>query len=255
MIRQSVTAYGAELQTCATTPFANTLIPMANDVPLPPGYSVPEKINEDEIGYLLDLHLSPGERSDEKLLRFIHEYLENRSAKEAAREAGYIQFERIGPKLLKRRNVWNAIQAITKAGLEKYGYTAEEAIERVKDNAFYDPKDAQRPDGTWINNIAEFPFQLRMAIRELKVSNRYDTDINGVKTVVGEIIEIKFNNRMDALKMLGPEKGILKQTQVVEHDIGKNMSEHLLESERRALGERDVSAVPLPLPGDRHETS
>lgn len=209
-------------------------------IPLPPGYEERPRMTKDEVQYVLDSTLAIHHRVNPQVIQFISEYIDCRSPREAARRCGMHPAE--GPQLFRCKDIARAIDGITDLATVKYGYFAEDAVARVKDIMEADPIDCQNADGSWKSRMSEFPHSLRMAIKELKVYNKFDIDPNGIKVVTGEVIEIKFHDRLKASETLASEKGAFKKTSVVEHDIGKRMGDILLSAERRALlATRDVT--------------
>lgn len=184
-------------------------------------------------------HLKPNHQKDPKVIKFIYAYIEYRDHKVAARKVGLHISD--GRALLRRPDIAKTIYHISKQAFHKFQLDAEEIVESVKDVAFFDPIDLQRPDGTFVDNLSELDPSTRKAIKKMVVKNNYDIDENGIKTLNGKVITYEFWDKMKGLELLGNEKKIFKQTTVVEKDIGSNMRDLLLASKRRAEGEIDVT--------------
>lgn len=190
------------------------------------------KLTENEISHILDTTLLKQHRNDPNVLRFISAYVRCRNGAQAAREAGLPPHT--AHVLRARPDIHECIQRITDKSLNKYGFDAHEIVERVKEIAGIDPVELENPDGTFKTSLTQIPPEARRAIKSFKAKNVYETDANGIKVVTGQLIEVQFWDKMKAVELLGREKNIFKETKVVEHDVGKNMSNILLESQRRA---------------------
>jgi len=200
------------------------------------------ELTRDTVDKILQRELSPVHRTDPNVLRFISAYIDCRDYKQAAKMIGLTGRE--GRVLFDRRDIYTAIKKITDLAIEKYGYDAAEAIEKTKEIGFIDPAECQNPDGSWINKMVDMPPGVRRAIKELKVKNLFEKDANGIDRVVGEIIEIKFHDKMRALELLGREKDLFVERKVTTHEVGRNMRDVLLQSTRRgqeALESIDVT--------------
>jgi len=189
-------------------------------------------LEEDETEKIIRKTLKPLHATDPNILRFIDNYLHCRDAKQAARLSGLVA--RDGTNLINRKDIHDCIQKITAKGVRKFGFDAEEIVERVKEVAFVDPALVQNEDGSFISKLRDMEPDVRRAIKRMKVKNLWDEDPNGMKVITGEIIEIEFWDKMKAVEMLGREKGTFKQTTVVEHGVSKNMRKLLLDTTKRA---------------------
>jgi hypothetical protein len=119
--------------------------------------------------------------------------------------------------------------------VQKYGYDAYEVIERVKEISIIDPVCFENPDGTYKTHLSQIDPEARRAIKKFKVKNMYGEDPNGMRTVVGQLVEVELYDKLKGLELLGREKNILKETKKVEHDVTSNMANLLLESKKRAM--------------------
>lgn len=191
----------------------------------------PEEMKDADVIHLFTQYLRPDQRTPE-IMRFILNYVKCRNNSQAARESGLPPSK--GTYYRQRPEIHACIDAITARAVIKYGYDAEEVIERAKEIANVDPIVLQNPDGSYKKSLHEIPAEARRAIKSLKVKNVYGEDVNGIRTVVGEIIEVQFHDKMKGLELIGPEKNVFKKTTVVQHDVTSNMKSVLLESGNRA---------------------
>lgn len=201
---------------------------MINNIPPPP-----QLITPDEVDFLLDKYLDTQNRQNPKVLRFIDEFLRSRSIQQASQYAG-ISYE-AGKSLRLKRQISEAITAITKKINLKFGYEADEVVERAKEIMESNLADLQKPNGEFISNLKELPQGVQRAIKKLKVKNEYELDPNGMPTFVKAVVmEIELWDKMKSLDLLGAEKDVFKKTTVVQHDVTQNMAETLLQSARLA---------------------
>jgi phage terminase small subunit len=190
---------------------------------------------------------------DPNILRFISNYMRCRNKAQSARDAGLAP--QAGQHLMNRPDIYNCVMKLTEKSVMKYGYDAHEVIERIKEVSSLDPVEFERPDGSYKNKMSEINPEARRAIKKFKVKNIFGEDPNGMKTIIGEIIEIELCDKMQAHQLLGREKNILKETKVVEHDVTSNMAAVLLSSSKRAedhvaqLKEASVSLEVLEITG------
>lgn len=189
-------------------------------------------MHRDETAYILQTTLFPEHASDPVVMRFIVSYLSCRDVRQASQEAGIDL--RSGKNLRNRSDIHEAIRRVTEAATLKHGFDAAEIIERVKEVIDVDMAAFQNADGTWIEKITDVAPELRRAVKKFKVRNDYMTDPNGMKVVVGRIIEVEFWDKLKSAELLGGEKELFKKTIKHEHDVGKDMRHLLLESSARA---------------------
>lgn len=203
--------------------------------PKPPGTSIKPKakaLTVDDVSTILTAELHPHHRDDPTVLRFINAYLTTRDLGEAARSAGINK--QSATTLRNRRDIHNAITAITDTAILKYGLDPDEIVEKVKDIAFFDPIDLVQEDGTMISNLNDMPANARRAIKKIKIKALYATDLNGMKVKSGHVTEIDFWDKLKSLEFLGREKALFKETVKQEFDVTDNMKDVLLESRNRS---------------------
>ena len=124
-------------------------------------------MEEDKTQSIISKTLKPIHATDPNILRFIDNYLYCRDAKQAARLSGLNGKD--GTNLMNRKDIAKCIQKITALAIRKYGYDAEEVVERVKEVAFVDPAEVQNPDGSFISALRDIPSEVRRAIKKMKV--------------------------------------------------------------------------------------
>lgn len=215
---------------------------MINNIP-PPPVTVKDKalVSEEEFDLLLDKYLDTRHRNDPRTLRFIDEFLRSRSISQAAAYAGIS--ETAGKSLRTKKCVADAITAITNKMNLKYGYEAEEVVERAREIMDANLADLQRDNGEFISNLKELTPSMQRAIKKIKVKNEYELDPNGMPMYVkATVIEYELWDKMKSLDLLGAEKNVFKKTTVVQHDVTQNMAETLLHSARLAES-REVVAI------------
>ena len=210
--------------------------------PVAVGLKADTLIGPEMMQFILMQTLIPQHRDDPNVIKFIKSYLECRSVSQAADEANITR--RAGKNLKARPDINEAILKITDKAVLKHGYDAGEVIERVKEIMDVDPVDLQNKDGSFKETFAEMSPEARRGIKKFKAKNLYDLDPNGMKIVVGKLIEVEFWDKMKAVELLGREKNIFKETKVHQHDLTQNMSSVLLESRQRAE-ERVAAMAPV----------
>ncbi len=232
-------------------PLNNRMIPPLEAPTLPPPIELPpptpltvigddEYLTSNETTQILDDNLRRSRRHDPQVLKFIARYMVHRNASQAAEEVGW-RPER-GAQMRNKSDVYACIQGLTDKLVMKHGYDASEVVERVKEIAFIDPIEFENPDGTYKTHLSQIRPEARRAIKKFKVKNIYGTDPNGMKIVIGELIEVEVWDKLKSLEFLGREKDLFKETKKVEHDVTKRMADTLLGSERLALSTaRDVT--------------
>ncbi len=198
----------------------------------------PPKVSKKDVQSIFRDTLLPEHATDPNVIGFIKQYLLCRDPRTAAKSIGLKGAD--GITLFRRNDIYEAIRQITELAILKHGFEADELIERVKDIVRFDPIDLENPDGSFKKSFHEMTPEARKSIKKVKVKNLFGEDPNGMQTKIGEMIEFEFYDKLQAVELLGREKGVFKKTNVIEHDLTKNMSDVLLESRRRAE-ERDVS--------------
>lgn len=232
-----------------TPPSTAPIPPPQAQIPLPqcpPIGNEQGKLTESETSQILRTSLLPEHHEDPNILRFIAAYMRCRNTAQAQREAGLEG--RAGYNLRQRPDIHLAITRLTEKSVMKYGFDANEVIERVKEIAGLDPIEFENQDGSYKNKMSDIPPEARRAIKKFKVRNLFGEDPNGMKTIIGEIIEVEMWDKTKAIELLGREKDLFKETRKIEHDVTSNMAAVLLDSKRRAEDKMmeilDVTPIP-----------
>lgn len=243
---------------------------MSTSFPMPPGFKKPSQqlavtatgttpkpdpLGPEAVSYILQTTLLPEHHENPHVLRFISSYLNCRDIKQASQEAGIHPNQ--GKSLRGRQDVHLAITKLTEVAVLKHGIDPSTLVERIKEVTDADPADLERADGTFVTSLREIPPETRRAIKKFKAKNLYETDPNGMKVLVGKLVEVEFYDRMKGAELLGREVGLFKETSVVEHDVTANMGAILLgaaeRAERAALAAREekmrdvVETVAVPV--------
>lgn len=206
--------------------------------PPPPKESAPEfKSFEEQASKIFSKCLTPYHAKDPVVLKFILAYVAEYHVGTAASQAGITTQE--GKNLLKYADIDKAVQELTALSAIKFGYNVEEAVERAKEINDIDITDIYNEDGTF-KHPKEWSASMRRAVKKIKIRNVLEKDPNGMETgrTIGEVFEVEFYEKYEAMKMLAQEKGHFKKQTTVTHDIAKNMGNILLglkSSESRAI--------------------
>ena len=194
-----------------------------------------EKGLQDKINGILKSTLEMRHFSDPHVIAFINQYVVCRHAGEAARAAGMDGYS--GRALLKRVDIMRAIQEISALEIEKFGYTAEDVVERQKEINDFDPIELVDENGCLITDIRMLPGPVRRAIKDMDVQVEEEKDPNGMPTgrTVIKSVKFKFHDKTKAGELLSREKGVFKEKKVVERDVGENMRNILLAQKDAAV--------------------
>lgn len=191
--------------------------------------------------------LKPEHATDPNILRFISNYAVCKDVKQAAKEAGLSAID--GRRLISYPDIYDCVSKIANMNARKYGYDAEEVVQKVKEVLEFDPVDLFNPaTGGYYEDLNDIPPETRRVIKKLNVMNVYEKDPNGVITgISGKILKFEFWDKLKAAEMLGSEKDVFTKKVEVKHDVGVNMRETLLgrikdAEERRALVAKDVTS-------------
>lgn len=193
-------------------------------------------LHDEDLSFILDTCLKESHRRDPNIIKFITSYIQCRDPKQAAHEAGLPMSA--GYSLRNRKDINEAITKITDTAVMKYGLDPAEIVEKVKSVAFVDPADLVDEDGVIYENLRDIPPEARRAIKKFKVKNLYSSDPNGMKVVIGKLVEVEMWDKLKANEFLGREKNLFKETKKIEHDVTTNMKDLLLESADRAEARR-----------------
>lgn len=186
--------------------------------------------------------LLPKHATDPFVVKFIGNYVNCRSVKEAASLSGLTGAD--GRNLFNRPDIYKCIQQITEKAVAKFGYDAAEVVERVKELAFVDIADLFDGEGRIIENIHDMDPSIRRAIKKFKYKSYFEDDVNGVPQYRGRIYEVELWDKPRSLELLGREKDTFKKTNVIQHDVSKNAAEFLLGSLERANAHKAELSAP-----------
>ena len=176
--------------------------------------------------------LLPEHLVDPTIIKFIGNYVGTKDIKQASDLSGITY--RDGKTLFNRPDIYKAITEITKDVIAKFGFDAEQVVERVKEIAFSDVADLFDPAGKIFENIHDIPPETRRAIKKFKYKSYFEEDVNGIPQYKGKIYEVELWDKPRTLELLGREKDTFKKTNVIQHDVSKNAAEFLLGSVKRA---------------------
>lgn len=202
-------------------------------------------LTDNETTLILKSNLRPDQYEDPNILAFIQSYLLCRNAGQAGKEAGLAPH--VGRTLRLKPEIHACIEALTQKAVMKYGFDASEIVERVKEISAMDPIEFENPDGSFKTHLSLISPESRRAIKKFKVKNLYGLDANGMRQVIGQLVEVELWDKLKAVELLGREKNIFKETKKIEHDVTANMASVLLESRKKAeLRERTRIEIEAP---------
>lgn len=210
------------------------------------------KLTDNETYFIMKQTLRPDQIGSPSIIRFILAYMESRSAPQAAEEAGYPRGK--GSYLRSRPEIHACIERLTAKAVMKHGYDESEIIERVKEISFLDPIEFENPDGSFKTHMSQIRPEARRAIKKFRVKNLYGEDPNGMKIVIGQIIDVELWDKLKAAELLGGEKDVFKKTTKVEHDVTSRMADVLLGSQRRAEARIAQAKQVIEIEGKTYES-
>ena len=201
--------------------------------PLP----TPDPYNTDMLGeeveFILNSELTISQLTKNPNVKlFCANYLNCRDIRQASYETG-ISFEE-GNRIYKNKHVQRAISKVTESLYIKHNIDPSSLVKKVQEVADVDMIEFQNPDGSYKNNLNDVSPETRRAVKSFTVKNLYGEDMNGMQTVVGQMIKVEFWDKLKAVEMVGREVSLFKETKKIEHDVTSNMAEVLLASRERA---------------------
>lgn len=180
-----------------------------------------------EVMFIMRDKLRPKTFHEPGVIPFIMAYLECRDVRQAGDMLGLTY--RRASSLRRRKDISQCIADITASAAVMTGVDAGEVVERVKEVAFVDPAMVvDRSTGAAYTNLWDVPPEVRRAVKKMTVKNLFETDANGIKVKIGELVNYEFHDKIKANGMLGAEVGKFKETIVHEHGPTKDMREILL---------------------------
>lgn len=160
--------------------------------------------------------------------RFVQEYLVDLNATAAARRAGYSAktADRIGPELLGKTCVSQAIQEAQKARQERTEITQDMVLRECAKLAFFDIRKMFGKDGKPLD-ISQIDDDTAAALVGLDVQDVADSDGN----YIGFIKKYKMADKIKALELLGKHvsawepKDVSPADTVKEDDLSRSLRE------------------------------
>lgn len=192
------------------------------------------KLTESESDMILKKCLISAHASDPNVLKFIAEFVRCEHTGEAARAAGLTTQQ--GQRLRMRPDIHECIRQLINKSLSKFGFDASEVVRRVFEMSDVDPIETHNSDGT-IKALKDMDPAVRRCIVGFDVEETLLKDINGMPVVdpatgkyvySARMVKVKFADKLKANELLGREKGVFKETKIVQHDITNNMAQTLL---------------------------
>ncbi len=188
--------------------------------------------DQEQISQIIRETLLPKHATDPLIVAFIGNYVNCKDVKQAANLTGLSGAD--GRNLFNRPDIYKCIQQITEKVIAKFGFDAEQVVERVKELAFVDIADLFDEQGRIIENIHDMAPEIRRAIKKFKYKSYFEEDVNGVPQYRGRVYDVEMWDKPRSLELLGREKDTFKKTTVMQHDVSKNAAEFLLGSIQRA---------------------
>lgn len=148
-------------------------------------------------------------RLTDRQQRFVSEYLIDLNATQAAIRAGYSKktADRIGPELLGKTCVSEAIQAAKDARSKRTEITQDRVLEEYARVAFFDPRKMFDADGNPLN-ISELDDDTAAAVAGLEVVKEFDPDTG----VTSYTKKYKIANKLGALDSVAKHLGMFNGT-------------------------------------------
>ncbi len=206
--------------------------------------SIDPRLDVDEVNMILSTSLNPTHLADLRVVKYIQEYVRTRDNGDACLYAGIDK--RSGYALRNKADIHDAIARLTQKSLMKFGFDAEEIVEKVREISHFDPADLFKPDGNY-KHVADMNPEVRRVIKKFKIKYLYGPDQNGIPGKIGEVLEVELWDKLKAVELLAREKDTFTPTSVVKNDITENMQKTLLGSASRGIARaakyRDVTPV------------
>lgn len=160
-----------------------------------------------------------------KQLRFVDEYLVDLNATQAAIRAGYSADSAAsqGWDLLQKPEIREAIEVAALERAKRVQVSGDDILRRLKEIAFVDLRHAYDENGR-LKGVQDLPSDVARALAGIKVYDEFEGS-GDERVKVGEVRELKFNDRLRALELLG--KNIAIFTDKVEHNLGPTLAELL----------------------------
>lgn len=175
--------------------------------------------------------------------RFVSEYLIDLNATQAAIRAGYTEKGATvrGAELLVNLKVQAAIQKAMRERESRMEVKADQVVGELRRVAFFDPGalfDLDKPTLTF-KSLKDIPADVRRCISSMKI-RRLEGD--------AEVIEVKFADKMAALRLLGQHLGMFDSDQGGENGRDVNF---FITIQQRLQARIDAYFVGQPVEGEQ----
>lgn len=151
--------------------------------------------------------------------RFVQEYLVDLNATAAAKRAGYSEktADRIGPELLGKTCVSEAIQKEKEARQKRTNITQDMVIRECAKLAFFDVRKLFDANGKPLD-ISSLDSDTAAALVGLDVQDVYE-DTGGGKQFVGYLKKYKMADKLKALELLGRHTGAFDRAEKRDNGV------------------------------------
>ena len=179
---------------------------------------------------------------DERYKMFALEYITCFNATKAAIAAGYSEktANQQGSKLLANRKVQMYIAEAMAARTKRTEIDADFVLTELGNMAKADPLDIVNPETLGFKPITEWPLSWRRMLSALDVSEimEYQDD---TKVKVGDMVKMKFPDRLKILEVLGKHVDVQAFLNKVEVNDNTTLADRLRRSRERAQGNHGSS--------------
>ncbi len=180
-----------------------------------------------ESNHIFRSTLTPDQYGDPLIIRFINEYMTSLDVPTAARAAGITANQ--GRNMLRIPEVNTVISKLNQKSTAKHGFKAEGLIRKLDELNDANLFDLLDEDGC-VKPKHEIPRELQRAVKKFVVREEWMTDMNGMpmydlagrRVRKGRVVTCELNDQIKTIELLARDENILKQTSVVEHEVGKN---------------------------------
>ena len=138
---------------------------------------------------IMEENLYPHHLMDLVVINFIKAYLETRNCGDASRAVGIRVSS--GNKLLNSPDIQTCIKSCVAQWARLNNFDSSEVLERTNEISGLDPLDVFEDNGN-IKNLKDMPAHVRRAIKKIKYRETWDMDLNGMKIVTGQVVDVEF---------------------------------------------------------------
>lgn len=155
---------------------------------------------------------------------------------QAALDAGYApkSAQSQGSRLLRNRKVADLIEAKRKAIRERHAVTVERILNELARIGFVDITVCFKEDGT-LKDLSQMPEDARRAISAIEVEDLFEGK-GASREHIGTLHKIKFNGKIDALRLMGLHLEMF--TEKIKHEGLEGKAERLAAARKRAHANR-----------------